>query len=194
MNTLNLVLFQWITAGSHPTPWVLFIASGFALWGSWAFAALLAVALWRHRTDRAYLVAVAAMAGATALISHAIGAALHAPRPFVQGLAPAYIQHAASGSMPSTHASVMFMVALACLLRPGLRALSVPLLLLAAGTGWARIYVGVHFPVDIVAGLLLGGVIAGATALALWFAHLVMSRTGRATRDSEAASSLWRPS
>lgn len=194
MNALNLALFHSITAGTQPTLWVLYLALAFALWGAWVSAALLVAAVWRHRADRAYVCVVVAMAGVTSLVSHAIGVWLHAPRPFVQGLAPAYIQHAASGSMPSTHAAVMFMLALAFLLRPALRRLGVPLLLLAAATGWARIYVGVHFPVDIAAGLLLGAAMAGATALACRLVRRAALRRGQAAGGAETAHSLWRPS
>ncbi|QNK65274.1 phosphatase PAP2 family protein [Variovorax sp. PAMC26660] len=194
MNALNLALFQWITAGSQPTPWVLAVARSFALWGSWLCAGLIVVALWRHRADRAYLCVVAAVAGLTSLLSHAIAVSLNVARPFVQGLAPAYIEHARSGSLPSTHAAVMFMLALAFLLRPNLRRLGVPLLALAAATGWARVYVGVHFPLDIVAGLLLGGSIACALAAVTWTVHLFAMRSGHASADGHKTKSLWRPS
>jgi undecaprenyl-diphosphatase len=194
MNALNLSLFHWLAAGTQPTPWVLSVALVFALWGSWLCAGIVAVALWRRPADRIYLCVVMAMAGLTSLGAHTIATALNVSRPFVQGLAPAYISHAGSGSLPSTHASVMFMVAVAFMLRPGLRRLSVPLLALAAATGWARVYVGVHFPVDIVAGLLLGTVIAGAIAMARWLFLFFVPRAGRASGDSPATSSLWRPS
>lgn len=196
MNALNLALFQWLTAGSQPTPWVLSVASAFALWGSWLCAGLLVFALWRHRADRAYLFIVAALAGLASMISHAIALSLNMPRPFVLGLAPAYIEHAGRGSLPSTHATVMFMVALAFLLRPSLRRLSVPLLALAAATGWARVYVGVHFPIDIAAGLLLGGAIAGLLAIAQRLAHRFISfptsPAGRTRDNTNAAASFWR--
>src|SRR5690606_7355005 len=71
------------------------------------------------------------------------------------GLSPAYIAHGARGSLPSAHASVMFAIALVLLLRPSLRDLGVAMALAAVLTGWARVYVGIHFPFDIVAGLLL---------------------------------------
>ena len=194
MNALNLAVFHWLSAGTQPTPWVLSVASALALRGSWLCAAILVAALWRQRADRAYLFVVAAMAGATSLVSHAIALSLDMPRPFVLGLAPAYIDHAGRGGFPSAHAAVMFMVALAFLLRPGLRRLGVPLLALAAATGWARIYVGVHFPLDIVGGLLLAGVVAGALAVAQWLVHLAVPRTGRASGDEHPVRSLWRPS
>lgn len=194
MNALNLALFQWLAAGSQPTPWVLSVASAFALWGAWLSAAILVVALWRHRADRAYLCVVAAAAGLASLLSHAIAMQLDVPRPFVLGLAPAYIAHAGRGSLPSTHAAVMFMVALAFLLRPSLRRLGLTLLAVAAATGWARVYVGVHFPLDIVAGLLLGAVIAGALAIGHWAFHFFAMRTGRGASLRRAERSPWRHS
>jgi undecaprenyl-diphosphatase len=187
MNTLNLALFQWMAAGSQPTPWVLAAASAAALWGAWLCAAILGVALWRQRPERAYLCVVAAAAGLASLLAHAIALQLDVPRPFVLGLAPAYIAHAGRGSLPSTHATVMFMVALAFLLRPGLRHLGLPLLAVAAVTGWARVYVGVHFPLDIAAGLLLGAAIAGALAASRRVFHFFAQGAGR-----DAARALWR--
>lgn len=177
MNALNLALFQWLAAGSHPTPWVLSIGSAFALWGSWLSALIVAIALWRHRADRAYLCIVAAAAGLTSLLSHALAMSLDVPRPFMLGLAPAYIAHSGRGSLPSTHAAVMFMVALAFIWRPSLRKLGIPLLAMAAITGWARVYVGVHFPLDIAAGLVLGAAIASTVAIGRWLFRLFMLRT-----------------
>ncbi len=194
MDALNLAFFHWIHAGSHPTPWVLSVAVAFALWGSWLAAGIVVLALWRQRADRAYLCIVAAAAGVTSLIAHTIATGLNVPRPFAAGLGQAYIEHASRGSLPSTHAAVMFMVALAFMLRPSLRRIGVPLLALAAATGWARVYVGVHFPLDIVAGLLLGAVVAGAIAIARWLFLFFVPRTGRASADSPATSSLWRHS
>jgi undecaprenyl-diphosphatase len=194
VNALNLALLQWIAAGNQPTPWVLALGTSLALWGAWLGAGILVVALWRHRPERAYLCTVAAMAGATSLASHAIAMSLNVPRPFIAGLAPAYIEHAGRGSLPSTHAAVMFMVALAFMLRPGLRRLGVPLLALAAATGWARVYVGVHYPLDIAAGLLLGAVIAGVLATAWWAVDFFVLRASRAPNGKHATRSLWRPS
>lgn len=196
MNALNLALFHWLAAGSQPTPWVLSVASAFALWGSWLAAGILVLALWLHRADRAYIGLVAVLAGLASMVSHAVALWLNVPRPFALGLAPAYIEHAGRGSLPSTHATVMFLVALAFLLRPGLRRLGVPLLVLAAVTGWARVYVGVHFPFDIAAGLLLAGVIAGMLAAAQWLAFRFFSFStspaGRPRDKKSAAISHWR--
>lgn len=194
MDALNLTLFHWLAAGSRPTPWVLSIASAFALWASWPGALIVAVALWRHRGDRAYLCIVAAAAGLTSLLSHAIAASLDVPRPFVLGLAPAYIAHSARGSLPSTHAAVMFMVAFGFMLSPSLRKLGVPLLALAAITGWARVYVGVHFPLDIAAGLVLGAAVAGIAAVGRRLFGLLALRAAPHSLTHQASGSPWRHS
>jgi undecaprenyl-diphosphatase len=67
-------------------------------------------------------------------------------------------------SLPSGHAATSF--AGATLLALVVPRLAVPLLGLAAAIAWSRVYVGVHYPSDIVAGAALGAAIAlGATAL-----------------------------
>ncbi|VTU22052.1 phosphatase PAP2 family protein [Variovorax sp. PBL-E5] len=161
MSTLNIALEQWMAAGDEPTPWVLLVGCVFALWGGWFCAAIVGWAAWRRPEERAYILGLMVAAGVASLLSHGLASYLHLPRPFMLDLAPAYIVHSGRGSLPSTHATVMFTIALAFLLRAGLRNMGVPLLLLATLTGWARIYVGVHFPRDILAGLLLAVLVVG---------------------------------
>ena len=59
----------------------------------------------------------------------------------------------------------MFTLAFAFLYRPALRKAGVGLLALALITGWARVYVGAHFPSDVLAGVLLALSLASARAL-----------------------------
>jgi undecaprenyl-diphosphatase len=73
-----------------------------------------------------------------------------------------------TGSFPSGHAATSF--AGATILARAFPRLAVPLYVLAAAVAFSRVYVGVHYPLDIVAGAGLGvlvalGVRRAATAL-----------------------------
>jgi membrane-associated phospholipid phosphatase len=174
MSDLNITLFQWLAAGTPPARPALLLATAFALGGAWLSAGIVGLAIWKKAADRAYLWIVLAGAGLTAMLCQDIAARINMPRPFIMGLVPAYISHGASAALPSTHASVMFMVAFAFLARPALRTAGVALFVVAAATGWARIHVGVHFPLDIAAGLALGTALACALAVALRLARRLL--------------------
>jgi undecaprenyl-diphosphatase len=77
-------------------------------------------------------------------------------------------------SFPSGHACGSFTVAAFFVVamyavpaqRRALRALiAVSLVLLASAIAWSRVYLGVHFPGDVVAGALLGAMVGGVAAL-----------------------------
>jgi membrane-associated phospholipid phosphatase len=78
--------------------------------------------------------------------------AVRRSRPQLAGLPP-LTSTASRLSFPSAHASTSFAGALAYT-RLGLPA--VPLYALAAGLSWSRLYLGVHYPSDVLAGALLG--------------------------------------
>jgi len=67
-------------------------------------------------------------------------------------------------SFPSGHAATAF--AGATLIAATLPRLAVPLYLLAGAVAWSRVYVGVHYPLDVFLGAVLG-IAVGVTFLAL---------------------------
>jgi undecaprenyl-diphosphatase len=67
-----------------------------------------------------------------------------------------------TGSFPSGHATVAF--ACATVLALAVPRLALPLFALAALVAWSRVYVGVHYPLDVLAGAALGVVLAVAIA------------------------------
>jgi membrane-associated phospholipid phosphatase len=162
MRQSELALFAWMSAGSSPTPWLLAFMSALAQNGPWLSVAILATIAWRKPSERIYLLATLATCGVASVLAHALAKAIDLPRPFMLGLSPDYIAHGARGAMPSAHATVMFTMAFALMFRRGLRSWGLAAAVVAAGTGFARVFIGVHFPFDIVAGLLLGALIGAA--------------------------------
>lgn len=140
-------------------------------------AVLVLVALWwwpaagptRAANQRVVLAAVVGAGGA--LLVGALVRALHPEaRPFVVDPSTRLlVTHAADSSLPSDHALVSFGVAGTVLWWRRLAGM----LLVGFGIliGLARIYVGVHWPVDIAAGALIGLGVGSLAARAVpWWA------------------------
>lgn len=110
-----------------------------------------------------------ALTGAV-LLALAVGMVLHRvinqPRPFVAepDSVRLLIDHAATPSMPSNHA--LFTFAIAGTLLWWTRWAGAIALVAAILIGIARVYVGVHWPADVLAGALIG-LMAGALAAVL---------------------------
>ena len=89
-------------------------------------------------------------------VNTAIKFAVRRPRPQIPGLPP--LQGTTTGlSFPSAHAATSFAGALVYR-RRGLPA--APLYGLAGGMALSRVYLGVHYPSDVVAGAVLGTALA----------------------------------
>lgn len=87
------------------------------------------------------------------------------------GLGQNFLEHAPESSFPSDHATVMFTLAMALILA-SLHKLGVLILMLGTSVGWARIYLGVHFPFDIAGSLLISLISAWLVPQVLSWRHL----------------------
>ncbi|HVD12284.1 MAG TPA: phosphatase PAP2 family protein [Gaiellaceae bacterium] len=65
-----------------------------------------------------------------------------------------------SGAFPSGHASAAF--ACATVIAWASRRLAAPAFVLAAAIAWSRVYVGVHWPLDVLGGAVLGVLVSTA--------------------------------
>jgi undecaprenyl-diphosphatase len=85
------------------------------------------------------------------------------PRPFALHLGTQYLEHASDPGMPSDHVTVFWSLSLSALGTRRLALLAMPLFAVGLAVGWSRVYLGVHFPYDIVAALpvsLTGALVA----------------------------------
>ncbi|RXA21977.1 undecaprenyl-diphosphatase [Methanosarcina sp. MSH10X1] len=88
------------------------------------------------------------------------------PRPFMIPTGTLLIAHASESSFPSDHATIMFSLSLMLLAFKELRRTGVVFLMLSCISGLARVYSGLHFPMDI-AGSLLAALLSMGILLAL---------------------------
>lgn len=153
----NRAAFLLLNAGAGVATWRLAAAQFLADDVIYAVPLLLtAMWLWgdcrlRRAAVRACVVAAVALG-----MGQLIGIAWPHPRPFVVGLGHTWVAHAADASFPSDHVTVFSAVGMS-LLFDGQVLLALPVLVLGMVVGWARVYLGVHFPFDIVGAAALAG-------------------------------------
>lgn len=98
-------------------------------------------------------------ASVSALLSWTIGYFAYMPRPFIDSVGYNFLNHEDSASFPSNH--MMFMTVFALIfLQTGHRITGWFFLVLALLIGWSRIFLGVHYPIDVAGGALIAIVIS----------------------------------
>ncbi|VVD61421.1 undecaprenyl-diphosphatase [Pandoraea terrigena] len=159
MERLNDTLFLMLNASALPTPPVFGMAVFFAQY--LILTVPVAMGLLWLRADEAQrrsLIA-AAMAGAIGLaVNQAIGWVWQHPRPFVVGIGHTYLAHAADSSFPSDHLTLIWSVACALMLDNRTRTAGVAAALLGLPVAWARIFLGVHYPMDMAGSVIVAGI------------------------------------
>lgn len=152
---MNYKLFQAINqnAGHHHFLDALMV---FVTKDALAVFALVLLLMWFFGKEKyKYTVVFAAITGALGLlINFILGHIYNEPRPFVTHHVHLLIQHAKDSSFPSDHATGTFSLALAVLWRKH-RKIGFGMLLFAILTGISRVYVGHHYPFDVLASVVV---------------------------------------
>ena len=161
MEDLNHALFLWLNAPEHPSTLLLAIATFFAEYAIWALPAIIGFGWLRGSEHTRKVLLEATVSGLVGLlINQIIGLIWQHPRPFMIGLGHTLIPHAADSSFPSDHLTLQWAVAFSFLMHRSPRMVGLALALLGLPVAWARIYLGVHFPLDMVGAALVAGLSA----------------------------------
>ncbi|WP_438388618.1 phosphatase PAP2 family protein [Actinopolyspora saharensis] len=136
------------------------------------FAVVLLLVWWRARKRGAPVMARALLVPVGVVLAYLASefskTLLRAPRPchtFPEFEIPAECPPASDWAFPSNHATVAGAVAVGVLL--AWPRLGVPTALLSALGACSRVFVGVHYPHDVLVGVLLGGLVAVVVVAAL---------------------------
>jgi len=149
MESLNQTLFLWLNASEHPSALALMPAIFLAEWFIWTIPFLIGIGWLCGNEDTRKAMLVATASGLLGLlINQVIGLAWSHPRPFIIGLGHTLVPHVADSSFPSDHLTLWWAVAFSLMLQRGQRIAGIGSALLGIPIAWARIYLGVHFPLD----------------------------------------------
>ena len=161
MQQFNQTLFLWLAAPTQPDHFMLALARFFGVYAILAVPLTLAAGWLRgsENSRKVWLEAFVAML-AGLLINQFIAMVWPQPRPFMLGLGHNLINHAANASFPSDHLTGLWAFSFSLLLHRGQRMAAIALILLGLPMAWARIYLGVHFPLDMLGAALVAGLSA----------------------------------
>ena len=155
LSELNLSLFSWINASPEASNtsihFAIFIANDLL----YCIILLFAWFWLRGNYDTKKQILKAFIFTSIAiLISQCISHVYYHPRPFVMEVGRTLIYHAPNGSFPSDHMLIFSSIAFSYLFSAQ-RKLGVFLLIMAWLVAWSRVYLGVHFPLDMLGAFLL---------------------------------------
>ena len=155
LSELNLSLFSWINASPEATNtsihFAIFIANDLL----YCMILLFAWFWLRGNYDTKKQILKAFIFTSIAiLISQCISHVYYHPRPLVMEVGRTLIYHAPNGSFPSDHMLIFSSIAFSYLFSAQ-RKLGIFLLVMAWLVAWSRVYLGVHFPLDMLGAFLL---------------------------------------
>ncbi len=146
----NHSLFLLINGGAAAPSWEVRAAIIIAQYLIYLLPLLLVVMwLWGDRERRSQAVKATLVTALALGIGQLISLVMPHPRPFMIGLGHTWIAHAADSSFPSDHMTVFAGIGLS-LLVDGVVGLAAPILITAVAVAWSRVFLGVHFPFDMV--------------------------------------------
>lgn len=167
MESLNQSLFLLLNAPAHPGYSMVLFAKLLAEGLVWLIPLTLIANWLSGQQERRRIAVMATLAGLSALLlNQVVGLFWQHPRPFMIGLGHTLIDHSPDSSFPSDHLSLIWAVALQLQVQVKTRISGLLLALMGIPVAWARIYLGVHFPLDMLGALISGG-------LSAWLCHRI---------------------
>ncbi|NBW51079.1 MAG: phosphatase PAP2 family protein [Betaproteobacteria bacterium] len=167
IETFNQSLFLWINAGDSTPSRAINTAIVLADDLIYLIPVLLLVLwLWgdgagRNQALKACLITLLALG-----VNQVIGLVWQHPRPFMIGLGHTWLPHVADSSFPSDHMTVFAGIGLT-LLFGGAYRLAAAILVTGFVVAWTRVFLGLHFPLDMVGAVVVAGA-AYAVVAPLW--------------------------
>lgn len=159
----NVQAFSKLTAGPNAQHGAVFVATYIGEFAPYLGLGLFGIAWLAGSEDRRRVVFIAVATATLGLIMNVlIASGFPQPRPFEMGLGQNLLDHAPEASFPSDHATLVWSLGFGLMAAGG----NVPLAAIIVGFGlavaWARIFLGAHFPLD-----MMGSMAVAITSAAI---------------------------
>lgn len=165
VNSLNFKLFYMINADAHSPHWLLNFA--YLLAEPLAYIVPFCLAfVWLWGQNRKWVINCTIALIFAFTISKIIGLLFPMMRPFAIPVGYKFLEHAANLSFPSDHGTGIFTFAISVFLWGRFRS-GIMALIIAISMAWSRIYLGVHWPFDMLGGILVA-IIANIMTEFIW--------------------------
>ncbi|GAA5103842.1 undecaprenyl-diphosphatase [Bartonella jaculi] len=160
LNQIDVALFEMF-AGNHQSWSILVLFSIFCAKFLIYIIPLHLLVLWfcGKNMERRVVLSICVSICTALFVGYLISLIYFHPRPFVAGLTTPLIKHRATASFPSNHALTIasYMTSLYLYRYKIASKFAVVFLCLIC---WARVFVGVHYPFDVLAGTFLGSFVS----------------------------------
>jgi undecaprenyl-diphosphatase len=150
----NVELFERVNASATTPHWAVAVAIAIAQWVVWLVPAWLTLSWFRSDAKgRGELLEVLAVM----LLALGFGQVLvmiwPQPRPFMVHLGSQFLAHVPDPGFPSDHVTVLWSAACAVLSTGRFERMAPLWIALGLLVGWSRVFLGVHFPLDVLGAL-----------------------------------------
>ena len=167
IESLNLDLFSMLNVPEHAAPVMMHYTTFVAHDLVYVLVASFALFWFYGSNSSKALILKAFVFCCIALsISELASYLFNTPRPFVMHVGHTLISHEATGSFPSNHMTIFSSIAFAYYFSAR-RDIGRFLLAVAWLVAWSRVYVGVHFPIDMLGAFILSWAV-NLAGLKLW--------------------------
>lgn len=150
----NMKMFDLFNATATPNAATVLIAKGLAVFAPWLVIGILVLVWFLGTVDARRSLMIAGVA--LGLVGNfSIAFLTYVPRPSERGLGNTLLSHGHETSFPSDHATFMWSLGFGLIMTRPLLRLGAFIIGLGLATAWARVYLGVHFPLDMAASLTI---------------------------------------
>lgn len=148
-----------LNASTSTAPWEVEFATLSANYVIYLIPAIL-VLLWFRGNDqtRGALVMAVVVAELALLVNQLIPLWWFHPRPFMVPIGKTFVEHAADSSFPSDHLTFILGIAFALAYWTRFRGTTFLIIGIGMLVAWARIFIGVHFPFDMIGSAVIAAI------------------------------------